>query len=125
VFITIAPGDDVFDEFHAAFRRHLAVNLSSTTTTGARPHAPRHATVSTVNSMSSVVFFCLPAEAFADGVEDRDGILHVAGRAVAQADEVLALRLDGEVRVKRGHAEHARRRDVQRGGDIGQHSRGR
>jgi hypothetical protein len=35
-------------------------------------------------------------------------------RAVAKADEMLALRLDCEVRVKRGDAENARWRNVQR-----------
>ena len=39
-------------------------------------------------------FFAFELEPLADGVEDRDGILHVARRAVAQADEVFALRLE-------------------------------
>jgi hypothetical protein len=43
----------------------------------------------------------------------------MAGRAIAQANEVLALRLNREVRVKRGDAENARRRNVQRRGDVG------
>ena len=64
-------------------------------------------------------FLAFELEALADGVENRNGILHVARRAVAQADEVLALRLNREVRIKRGDAENARRRNVQRRGDVG------
>ena len=70
--------------------------------------------------MSSVVtFLAVELEPFADGVENRNGILHVTRRAIAQADEVLALRLNREVRVKRGDAINPRRRNIERRGDVG------
>ena len=46
------------------------------------------------------------------GVLDQLGALHVAGRAVADADDVLADRLVAELRVEGGHALDRRRRDL-------------
>ena len=47
----------------------------------------------------------------------------MTGGAVAEADEVPAFRLDGEMRVERGDAEHVRGRDAERARDEGEHLR--
>ena len=69
--------------------------------TGARPHAPRHETVSTVNLRSSVVLFrCGKTEFLAQIVKNFGGMANVASRAVAAANDIRALGFKGEILIE-------------------------
>ena len=71
--------------------------------TGARLQQPRQATVSRVNSRSGVVSPS-PIRSWSSSVlEIAFGVRHVAGRAVADLDDVAAHGVQPELRVEGGH----------------------
>ena len=98
-------------------------------TTGASAHCPKQATVRTVNLPSGVVSISLSAglrRCFVAGPVPGAGFpeaarsARVAGRAPADADGVVALRLKIEQRVEGRHAEYLRHRKIDFGGDVAQ-----
>ena len=80
--------------------------------TGASVQQPRQATFSTVNSpLGSVSLPRADAEVAFQGVLHQFRAFHVAGRAVADADDVLADRPVAELCVKCGNSRDRRRSD--------------
>ena len=113
---------EILDEFDAALGRHLAVDLfvhHDHRRQAARAQA-RHGFHREHHVRGRLPLFVEP-QPFADRVEDGDRILDVAGRPVAQADDVLAFRLDREVSVEGRYAIDARRGYVQRRGYVSQY----
>ena len=105
----------------AVLRVHLTVHFVVDDHYGASPQAPTQATVSTRKQhVGSSLVLLVNAQPLAQRIQNRQRVLHVAGRAIAEANDMLALRLQRKVGVERGHAKHARRRHTQSRGDVSQ-----
>ncbi len=108
-----------FSTFLTSFSVRLPWVLWLIMITGARLQHPRQETVSIVNNRSGVVSPLHDAERVFDGLGDVVGPADVAGRAVADPDQVLADRVQPELRVEGRHAVDLRERDAALPVDLG------
>ena len=89
--------------------------------TGARPHAPRQRVSRKVKRPSLVVEPTLTSSSLGEAFEYVLGTLDVTGRAQANANDVFAARLKGELGIERRHAVDLGKRHVQPLGDADLH----
>src|SRR5579862_935489 len=115
-------GNNLVHQRQGSFRIHAAVHLlvddhHRSETTGAQAgdgfHREEH--------VRGGFFLVVGAELLLQCVEDRQRMLHVAGRTVAHADDVLALGLQSEVRIERRYAKNPGGRNIEGSAYVGEH----